>query len=270
MIYYEQLFTNQISLIFYGGHKMAKGIVSVLERREVPVDETSENDFSELVDFSGLAEDARKILGYSGLKEEIVSTKIKVERAKIDNEAGKDLRQAMEKLGIKPFTEDSVKRYKKKTQWRAISLRERFCEPIALGFFFLMCFAVAVAIVGFVAMTTFLLSPEWSKTTMGAAAIVGVVSLLFFLGFGCAVPEKKTTSVRWKLIPISEYEGPIPEFALQTAVDLGKACRNSRFFVEELIVKKEVVDPFLVVTLGDAKYYLEVWNEPGFKGKREA
>jgi len=33
---------------------------------------------------------------------------------------------------------------------------------------------------------------------------------------------------------------------------------------------RKKADPFLVMIVLDERFYLEVWNEPGFKGQREA
>jgi len=70
----------------------------------------------------------------------------------------------------------------------------------------------------------------------------------------------------------------IPEFVLQTAVDVTKMMSNDgikyKLEIEMLIEKEKVApDPFLVLVVdGPERYirfYLEVWNEPGFKQRRE-
>ena len=79
------------------------------------------------------------------------------------------------------------------------------------------------------------------------------------------------------MIPIAEYKRPIPDFAAQTANDLKRRFNDVCFEIEELeIVRNKTVilnlkDPFLVIVLPDrSRYYLEVWNEPSFKGQRMA
>jgi hypothetical protein len=69
----------------------------------------------------------------------------------------------------------------------------------------------------------------------------------------------------WEVVCIKGYHLPIPEFALQTAIDVKTACPEVALFIEELRTTK---DPFLVAKLGGETYYLEVWNEPGFKQER--
>lgn len=85
--------------------------------------------------------------------------------------------------------------------------------------------------------------------------------------------EKKNPGFSWEDCPIEEYTRPIPEFALQTAMDLKKLLPGATFQIDELVEDKNVGDPFLVMTYpgddGDEYlYYMEVWNEPGFSGER--
>ena len=71
----------------------------------------------------------------------------------------------------------------------------------------------------------------------------------------------------WILIPVNRYKKRIPEFVLQTAIDVKSQFRCVELFVEEL---QNNPDPFLVLRLPNGKFlYLEVWNEPGFKKIRE-
>lgn len=69
----------------------------------------------------------------------------------------------------------------------------------------------------------------------------------------------------WKLKRISEYDKPVPEFVLRTAVDVKTLCPGAELWIEEMTLSR---DPFLVASHGSATYYLEVWNEPGFKHER--
>jgi len=86
----------------------------------------------------------------------------------------------------------------------------------------------------------------------------------------------------WVATPISKYKKPIPDFVLSKAVQIKEACPEAQFFVDALTtrvrrryatyVKPKVssstvydYDPFLVVQLGDERYWIEVWNEPEFE-----
>ncbi|HSX24495.1 MAG TPA: hypothetical protein VLG69_00845, partial [Candidatus Andersenbacteria bacterium] len=111
----------------------------------------------------------------------------------------------------------------------------------------------------------------------------GIVVIICFVGIRLTQKRGKNpdtfidvrTKTEWKLIPIADCEEPIPAFALQTAIDLKKQFGDKvTFFIEKAEVTREErvierLDPFLVVSLPDeSQYYLEVWNEPGFRGKR--
>jgi len=69
----------------------------------------------------------------------------------------------------------------------------------------------------------------------------------------------------WHRTSLCLYHLPIPEFVLQTALDLKERCPDLEMMVEELRVLHYQPDPFLVgVDKRSNEYYLEVWNEPGF------
>lgn len=70
---------------------------------------------------------------------------------------------------------------------------------------------------------------------------------------------------RWERGPIQKYQAPIPEFALEKALQIKRECPEARFEIDALHV---VPDPFLVVSLGDGRdgrYYIDVWDEPKFE-----
>lgn len=69
---------------------------------------------------------------------------------------------------------------------------------------------------------------------------------------------------RWQSDSIRDYKKPIPEFAIDTAVRLKKACPAVKFEIEELTI---VPDPFLIAVLGRQRRYIEVWDEPKFEGR---
>jgi hypothetical protein len=78
-------------------------------------------------------------------------------------------------------------------------------------------------------------------------------------------------SLDWRKEKISEYRLPVPEFVLNKAVQIKKACPEAELWIESL--KR---DPFLVVTIPDSsnswaspleEFYIEVWDEPKFEGR---
>lgn len=82
--------------------------------------------------------------------------------------------------------------------------------------------------------------------------------------------------VSWNRCSIHEFIGEIPVSVLQRAVDvtnrLARERIGHRIGVEYLGVRDEMevtYDPFLYVRVGEsARFYIEVWDEPGFFPKR--
>jgi hypothetical protein len=66
---------------------------------------------------------------------------------------------------------------------------------------------------------------------------------------------------RWETSDIENYTKPIPEFAIEKALQIKKAFPEVQFEIEELTV---VPDPFLIAVLGNVRRYIEVWDEPKF------
>jgi len=75
--------------------------------------------------------------------------------------------------------------------------------------------------------------------------------------------------ISWESTDIEKYVDPIPEFALSRAVELRERLPKARFKIE-FPVRNEIPksDPFLLMTYGSEEYYLEVWDEPRFEGRR--
>lgn len=69
---------------------------------------------------------------------------------------------------------------------------------------------------------------------------------------------------RWNTHTLENYSKPVPEFALDTALKIKRACPEAEFQIEELEV---VPDPFLIVMLGITRRYVEVWDEPKFEAE---
>jgi hypothetical protein len=72
----------------------------------------------------------------------------------------------------------------------------------------------------------------------------------------------------WNLRPLAGYDQPVPEFVLEKALEVKRAFPNVTLEVDTLMLRtyKEVpVDPFLVVSYGRERYYIEVWDEPEFE-----
>jgi hypothetical protein len=75
---------------------------------------------------------------------------------------------------------------------------------------------------------------------------------------------------RWVECDLKRYDEPVPEFALATAVELHQRVPGIEFRIDEFRVEAKSRDPFLVAVFKGECYYLEVWDEPGYKQERKA
>ena len=89
----------------------------------------------------------------------------------------------------------------------------------------------------------------------------------------CVFRKINSTNRIWRRSELGYYHKPVPDFALQTAKDIKEKCPDAKFFIEELeITNVPFADPFLIVkpdSYSKEEFYIEVWNEPKFKQKRE-
>lgn len=69
----------------------------------------------------------------------------------------------------------------------------------------------------------------------------------------------------WHSEALEKYGKPIPEFALSRAIEIKRELPSAQFFIEEL---RYDPDPFLYIQVGNVRYYLDVWDEPKFEGRR--
>jgi hypothetical protein len=74
----------------------------------------------------------------------------------------------------------------------------------------------------------------------------------------------------WETTPISEYEEPVPEFAIDTALRIKEAIPEAEFSVEHL-VQGSAQDPFLSFKVPGVqrRFVVEVWDEPEFTAERK-
>jgi hypothetical protein len=190
----------------------------------------------DLVDNESLYRDAAAYLDYDPARVII--------NEPVDRE---DLQVAMSVLGIRPFTTASVKEHKAA---RALPGDHKWKGGV------LVFLGLLIAAAGFYSETMEV------GTTVSHWLLFFLATALIGVGILVAIVR-----MSWKMTPLRDYRQPVPEFALQTAIDLAKKCPTAQFFIDEI-----ETDPFLVVKTrsGRTVYYLESWNEPGFKKEREA
>ena len=75
--------------------------------------------------------------------------------------------------------------------------------------------------------------------------------------------------VHWESARIENYAEPMPEFVLSRAVELKEHLPNAVFSIEFPVREERVrPDPFLVMYYAGIRYYIDVWDEPKFEGRR--
>jgi hypothetical protein len=224
--------------------------VNLLQREAIAWDAATDDADLFLGD---LDREAQAVLGYHGLYQERIKTRQR-----------KSLRRTLIDLDVRPFTRASVEAYK---QSCAQDGSRRLAEAALVGL-----------VVGMLASLVALLVLVFSAL-LGFASVAFYAALVFLASTTTAVVcgqiESRYSRERtWTMRELSLYSEPIPEFALQTAVDIKKAHPEVEFYVCTLEENRVVVDPFLVLRsrAGDEvrDYYLEVWNESKFCGRRQA
>ena len=193
-------------------------------------------------DVEGLAKQAEEVLGYRAGRKEIESDK-----------ALRRVARVFEKLGIQPFDDDAVEAYKRRKERRANKW---------------MFVWLGVALVGMVSIAPFSVMAHMVNGWWGIGGLVGLVALVGGFVTACNVRIHE-----WSWRELQLYSSPVPEFALQTAIDVSRELglpHAHEWFVDELRARQRpAADPFLVLRCAGREFYLEVWNEPDFKAKRE-
>lgn len=84
-------------------------------------------------------------------------------------------------------------------------------------------------------------------------------------------------SYRWRMVNIREYAAEIPAFALERATRVARSMARRLPSVKHTFSVSELVhhtkrtphpDPFMVLTVENQHFYLDVWDEPDFEGRR--
>lgn len=175
-----------------------------------------------------------------------------------------ELKKVLKELCIEPFSMASIDKYKYETAGYYDNLNV-ICG-IAAGISFIAGFFSGV----FSALEYF--APKFGGNFLAINSSIFGACIAVALIVAIVVVRNRLDMKRiWVRSPLSEFKQPIPEFALQTALDIKAKCPNTLFFVDELKIEKRTEDPFLVVSADQSSpiYYIEVWNEPKFNQVRE-
>lgn len=175
-------------------------------------------------------------------------------------------------VGIEQFTPGSVERYKK-----AMVAKVNASARIA-GFFNNGAGIPITIVSGIGALATAILSTViyFSETgTSSAHAFLYAnwqwlfvpTILTAIISITCACMDE--TEYEWVKTPLKEYKAEVPFFALSRAIEICEQYPEAHVFVESLEARRrETVDPFLVVGIKGYLYYVDVWDEPKFEGRR--
>ncbi|HXV26682.1 MAG TPA: DUF308 domain-containing protein [Candidatus Paceibacterota bacterium] len=157
------------------------------------------------------------------------------------------------KLGVTPFTDESVRRYMAQAKYRA---NGRFRAFNALG--------VVLLIGGVAGLVSFIASASSPGATFSWATSALMVAGILSAGVGLALLTDGPSPKTWDAHDLNEYARPVPAKALLTALRIREEMPAARFSVYELAERRRV-DPFLSVTAGNEEYFIAVWDEPTFR-----
>ncbi len=183
----------------------------------------------------------------------------------IQKKKSRPVAEALARLKIEPYSTKSVEKYKRRKAFKE-TLKHPAPILVTLGITLLLGYMIGGPILSIIFWC-------YGATCLGIAA-GWYIPITFFTGlfalaaFGNITQSSHAYDISWKEYKLSQYDGFVPEFALQTALDLKKECGDAvGFYVEELIVVKRKRDPFLMAhdIATHECFYLEVWNEPKFK-----
>lgn len=241
---------------------MKRMTLDKIERVEVAPPE----DASELV--ADLGNKANDKLGYRHLKDFVF---------------GDSLARVLVDLGIPVLSARDVSRYQSEQLRVADPERLKFINlgggAVGLGAMALMI--VVALVTGAVGLSLTL--NIWASWIF-LFSLTGV--MLSATGVGWLIYASSRTFPKlerhWQRTSLRDYTKPIPEHALAKAVAVAERLPGIGCFIEEIAEKREErrpfisPDPFLVVSYKPGGYqktdratefYLDVWAEPGFKGK---
>lgn len=210
-------------------------------------------DESLVDDREQLAREARSVLGYGKLALAIATPGA--------------LLFALRKLDIDPLVKRSVDAYKAK------KTKPGMWSGHKIAYLWMAAAATVFAVSRYYGSIS-----DWDHTIFAnfaviIAAISGLICAIVGLIFRLDKSERGSRITRkWGRVAIGEYDGTVPEFALRKAVQIKTEVPSANLYIDQLYQEHErhvVVDPdpFLVVTLKDETYYIDVWDEKEYEAK---
>lgn len=201
-----------------------------------------------------LGERAKEVLGYNGDTVEVAQRTIMAKLA-----------AALNELGIEPFTNESVKAYRKCELWRAANIWQMMPVVFATC---IMMFTLGLGVAAYMLPGSRSGSPEQYIGLLG-----GVLALFSLFGTtisaGVWLADGAIVGLEWKAIHIGMYNQPIPPAVLEMALEIKERCPEAMLTVEHLNKKTKIVPCgfFLRVDAGKKTFYVACWDEPRFDAR---
>lgn len=170
------------------------------------------------------------------------------------NQYRRAAKRAFDSLAFAPLKQEAVDNYK---WWKSVDIRYIYAMSCLLASF--IVFVVSIG-----------LTRDFGQWLCVAGIMCSCV--LVMLAVFCFCTNKGVPV--WRLVKLYEYTGKVPRFVLQTAIDVKEALLKQNcqceFWVDYLAYDKTPAgDPFLVVSVGEERFWLEVWQEDGFDVQRD-
>jgi hypothetical protein len=179
--------------------------------------------------------------------------------------------ETLSKIDAVPFEPEAVERYKKRMlkqntslfvrwNWKKDNINGLGVASIVLGVVSILITVICVIVC--------IKNHRWSNFLHYGIWVELSCLASFFTTVYQA--EKSYKSFSWDSTPIKGYRNPIPEFVLGTALNVKEVFPQAVFYIQSFIERQSQVedDPFLIAEIDNQRFYLEVWNEPGFEKKR--
>jgi hypothetical protein len=194
--------------------------------------------------------------------------------------------KALDSLEIQPFDAAKVSNYQammvKKAQAKGASAFVRAMHRTNPGksIVVLGCVAWILGLLVWVITLASLSGPSHIAHQVDLLRALEGIGCVFAAWVVCMVARHKRAviySARWDSSYISNYRRPIPDFALERALQVKAALPEANFYVQELTESTNIQhtefkpappDPFLVMDYRGVQLHLDVWNEPKFEGRR--
>jgi hypothetical protein len=210
---------------------------TILERKCIVIPKKNNDNLKEL------AERSKTLLGYTQLKSDLsLST---------------DLIQTLNELNIAPFTNESVKKYKRLKN--LIEEMKNLSTCITNISIITMCLSAIIAFISLIIwgiISCFMSAQLFGYITL-FFGIISLINLTFLMA-----SDTRFILTQWEPILIDNYNKSIPESALQMACNIKEKYTSARFYVEELFIKYvSQKDCFLIVRdINGDDYYIEHWT----------